>query len=355
VWESITGDSAYPRAVVIRCFLVLLASLAFATSGAAAASREPGPSRVALVVLENREYDEVIGNPEAPYLNHLAARGALATNYFGVSHPSLPNYLALLGGSTFEISENCTECVASGPNLATQLSRAGISWRAYMGGMPYPCYTGSSYGAYAKRHDPFMYFPTITSRPDHCANVVPDERLTADLDRQSLPTFSWLSPDLCLDAHDCKLGAADYHLYLLLPRLIHQLGPHGLLIVTFDEGLSESGCCERGHGGWVATILVGPDVPHGKLLRLPSDHYSLLASLEDHYGLPRLREALDAAPLAPALFAAGSQPSPRSARGRLPLDLGLDLREEGRDALDMLAAGAGAELGQLAALLAEGG
>jgi hypothetical protein len=286
--------------VAIRCCLALVAFLAFATSGAAAASRERDLSRVALVVLENREYDEVIGNPEAPYLNHLAARGALATNYFGVSHPSLPNYLALLGGSTFEITENCTECIVAGPNLATQLSRAGISWRAYMGGMPYPCYPGDGYGAYAKRHDPFMYFPTITSRPDRCANVVPEERLTAALDRHRLPAFSWLSPDLCHDAHDCKLGAADYHLYVLLPRLIRQLGPHGLLIVTFDEGLSESGCCERGHGGWVATILVGPDVPHGKLVRLPADHYSLLATLEDAFGLSRLRNArgADRLPLA---------------------------------------------------------
>ncbi|HET9154234.1 MAG TPA: alkaline phosphatase family protein [Solirubrobacterales bacterium] len=97
-------------------------------------------------MLENREYEEVLGNPEVPYLQHLAEKGAVATNYYGVSHPSLPNYLALFAGSTFGITEDCTDCVVTGPNLATQLSRAGISWRAYMETMPEPCYSGATFG-----------------------------------------------------------------------------------------------------------------------------------------------------------------------------------------------------------------
>jgi hypothetical protein len=253
-------------------------------------------------VLENREYEEALENPEAPYLEHLAEKGAVATNYYGVSHPSLPNYLALLAGSTFGIAENCTECLASGPNLATQLSRAGISWRAYMEGMPGLCFTGPSSGRYAKRHDPFVYFPSITALPRRCRNVVPETRLAADLDRHRLPTFGWLTPDLCNDGHDCRLGAVDWYLWLLLPRVIHQLGPHGLLVITFDEGLSDAGCCGSAGGGRVATILVGPDVPGGREIRLPSDNYSLLASIEDRFGLQRLGLAALAPPLAPGLF-----------------------------------------------------
>jgi hypothetical protein len=88
-----------------------------------------------------------------------------------------------------------------------------------------------------------------------------------------------------------------------LPRVIHQLGPHGLLVVTFDEGLSDAGCCGQPGGGRIATILVGPDVPRGIEIRRPADHYSLLASLQDHFGLPRLRLARSARPLAPSLFA----------------------------------------------------
>lgn len=253
-------------------------------------------------MLENREYEEVVGNPEAPYLNHLIARGAIATNYYAVDHPSLPNYLALLGGSTFGIEENCTECVVAGPNLATQLSRAGISWRAYMEDAPYPCFTGSSYDRYAKRHNPFVYFPSITALPRRCDNVVPATYLAAALEWHRLPAFAWLTPDLCQDAHDCPLSVADYYLYKLVPRITRQLGPHGLLIVTFDEGLSDAGCCDLPGGGQIATVLVGPDIPRGREISLLADHYSLLASLEDRFGLPRLRLARFARPLAPSLF-----------------------------------------------------
>jgi phosphatidylinositol-3-phosphatase len=252
-----------------------------------------------VIVLENRELDEVIGSPEAPFVNYLAGRGALAVNYYAVSHPSLPNYLALLGGSTFGIAENCSDCLVEGPNLATQLSRAGISWKAYMGGMPSPCYLGDDVGQYAKRHNPFVYFPSITALPKRCARIVPDSELWADLERHRLPAFAWLTPDLCRDAHDCRFDAADYYLSLLVPRLMRQLGPHGLLVLTFDEGTSDSG-----GGGWIATILAGPHVPHGIEISRVANHYSLLGSLEDRFGLPRLGLAVYARALAPALFEA---------------------------------------------------
>lgn len=278
--------------------LLLLA----AGPAAAAAPSPPVPSHTVLIVLENREFDEVVGSPEAPYLNHLARSGALATDYFGVTHPSLPDYLALFAGSTFGIQENCTDCMARGPNLATELSRAGISWRAYMGALPQPCFAGAGYGSYAKRHNPFAYFPSIAAVPERCRRVVPETRLLADLRSRQLPEFSWLTPDLCDDAHDCSLATADAHLASLVPRIVRQLGPHGLLVITFDEGTSDAGCCGLPGGGHVATVLVGPDVPRGAEIRRPANHYSLLAALEDRFGVPRLRLARSAPPLAPALF-----------------------------------------------------
>jgi hypothetical protein len=314
VWESIIGnrdESAYPREIVARLrFLPLLAALLALAAPVAAAASGPGvdpahalrSSHLAVIVLENREYEEVVWSPEAPYFNHLIQRGALATNFYGVSHPSLPNYLALLAGDTFGIDENCTDCVVYGPNLATQLSRAGISWRAYMEGMPTPCFTGASSGRYAKRHNPFAYFPSVTALPRRCSRVVPETRLVSDLERHRLPRFLWLTPDLCHDGHDCKFNAADYHLYTLVPRIIRQLGPRGLLIVTFDEGTSDAGCCGSPGGGSIPTVLVGPGVPQGELIPQPANHYSLLASVEDYFGLPRLRKAAFAEPLAPALF-----------------------------------------------------
>lgn len=283
-----------------RCRLALAVAAISIAAGALAAPRPAlaaARAHVVVIVLENREYDEVAANPAAPFLNQLAARGALATNYHAVTHPSLPNYLALLGGSTFGIGDDCTECEATGDNLALQLSRAGISWRAYMGGLPFPCFPGATSGAYAKRHNPFMYFPSIAEDPGRCARVVPQTRLDADLRRGSLAAFSWLSPDLCDDGHDCGIATADQKLASLVPRITRRLGPHGLLVVSFDEGTSDAGCCGDPGGGRVFTVLAGPDVRHGVRLRAAYDHYSLLAGLEDAFGLPRLHQARGARPL----------------------------------------------------------
>ena len=277
--------------------LALLALIAATAPGGASGRAEPPASHVVLIVLENHEYDQVVGNPEAPYLNRLARRGTLATNYYAVAHPSLPNYLALLGGSTFGIAENCTECAARGANLPSQLSRTGISWRAYMEDLPYPCFGGSEAGEYVKRHDPFMYFPSIADNPSRCRQVVPASRLSADLRRHSLPSFAWLSPGLCNDAHNCGIAVADTHLSRLVPRIARQLGPHGILVVSFDEGTTSAGCCGAAGGGHVVTVAIGPGVPRGRLLARPYDSYSLLAGIEDAFGLPRLRRARQADPL----------------------------------------------------------
>ncbi len=280
-----------------RLALAVAVISALTCAVAAPASLAAPRSHLVVIVLENHEFDEVANNPDASFLNRLAARGALATAHHAITHPSLPNYLALLGGSTFGISDNCTDCEARGDNLALQLSRAGISWRAYMGGLPHPCFPGASSGDYAKRHDPFMYFPSIAKSPGRCAQVVPQTRLDADLRRRSLAAFSWLSPDLCDDAHDCGIARADRKLAALAPRITRQLGPHGLLLITFDEGSSDAGCCGRPGGGRVFTVLVGPDVRRGGRLRGAFDHYSLLAGIEDAFGLPRLRHARGADPL----------------------------------------------------------
>jgi len=281
--------------MAIRAWLLATFALLALGAGPIAASadapRTRAPSRVFLIVLENHEYDAVAGNPEAPYINGLATRGALSTNYHAVAHPSLPNYLALLGGSTFGIAENCTECAFPGSNLALQLSRGGIPWRAYMEGMPHPCFRGAEAGDYVKRHNPFMYFPSIATVPQRCRQVVPASRLAADLRDRSLPAFAWLSPGLCNDAHNCDIATADRFVARLAPRIERQLGAHGLLIVTFDEGTTSAGCCGVAGGGQVMTVVVGPGVPRGVQLARPFDHYSLLAGLEQRFGLPRLRAA----------------------------------------------------------------
>jgi hypothetical protein len=263
------------------------------SSAGTSASRSPAHrvSTAALIVLENRELGEVIGSPAAPFINRLARHGALAQRYFAVSHPSLPNYLALLGGSTFGIASDCAACSARGPSLASQLSRAGIPWRAYMEGLPHACFRGEGAGVYVRRHDPFMYFPSIAEAPRRCSRVVPEWRLGTDIRRRRLPPFAWIEPGLCHGGHDCPIDVVDAYLARLVPPLLRSLGPRGFLVVTFDEGKSYRGPRGSRGGGRVATIVAGPRARRGARLSGPYDHYSLLATFEDALGLPRLRAA----------------------------------------------------------------
>jgi len=259
----------------------------------------PTRARVAVIVMENEEYGSVIGSSSAPYVNGLAYHYALATNMYAVSHPSLPNYLALTGGSTFGISSDCTDCSVHASSIVDQLARAGVSWRAYMEGLPHPCFTGPSAGDYAKKHDPFVYYTPVTSNPARCAGVVPMDRLSADERAGSLPRFAWITPNLCHDMHDCSVATGDRFLRGLVPPLLRALGPHGLLVLTWDEGSSDNGCCRLASGGHVATILAGGAARAGAKLRTPVDHYSVLQTIEDVLGLPRLRGA--ACPCTPSL------------------------------------------------------
>ncbi|MDQ2939391.1 MAG: alkaline phosphatase family protein [Actinomycetota bacterium] len=259
-----------------------------------AAEQSDAGSHVFVIVLENHEFGQVIGNGQAPYINRLAQRGTLAMRYFAISHPSLPNYLAIVGGSTFGIHSDCTDCSARGPNLALQLDGAGISWRAYMQAMPSICYPGAEAGRYAKKHNPFVYFPSIRDDPQRCANVVPGSRLGGDLASGNLATFSWITPDLCQDGHDCGIATSDRYLKGLVPRLLATLGPSGFLVLTFDEGVTDRGCCGVARGGRVATILIGPGVRGGLRVGKAYDHYSLMRTLEDVFSLPRIRKAAGA-------------------------------------------------------------
>jgi len=110
---------------------------------------------------------------------------------------------ALLAGDPLGIESDCTECQAHGATVVDQLEHARIGWRAYMEGMPAPCYAGASAGGYAKKHDPFMYFSQIASNPARCGRVVPLTALTGDLRGGALPAFAWITPNLCDDGHDC--------------------------------------------------------------------------------------------------------------------------------------------------------
>lgn len=264
------------------------------------------PAHVAVIVMENEEYGGVLGAPAAPFINSLARQYAVATRMYAVSHPSLPNYLALTGGSTFGFSSDCGNCVVNATGLPDQLQAAGISWKAYMENLPGPCFKGEQSGDYARKHDPFVYYTPVARTPAPCSHVVPLMQLRADERAGTLPRFIWITPNLCHDMHDCSVATGDRFLSGLVPGLLAALGSHGVLFLTWDEGSSGSGCCSVAAGGHVATVVAGPGARPGARLATPTDHYSVLQAIEDLLGLPRLRyAACDCTPSLRPLLAAG--------------------------------------------------
>ncbi|MHB1998891.1 MAG: alkaline phosphatase family protein [Solirubrobacteraceae bacterium] len=300
---------------------IVVSCMALAACGSAASGTEtvgrPLSSHAAarsershffLIMLENRELGEVIGKHTAPYIEALAKQGTLATSYDAITHPSLPNYIALLAGSPLGIASDCTECEAHGSNLVDQLEAAHISWGAYMQGLPHPCYAGAEAGSYAKKHDPFMYFASIRSNPARCRRVVPYAQLRLELRLGSLPAFGWITPNLCNDGHNCANAAPNSFLKQLVPTLLAHLGKEGVLAITWDEGTTNHSCCSKAAGGTVPLILLGPKVRRGYDLSTAADSYSLLMLIEKSFGLPALRgAACGCTPSLDAAFA-GSRP-----------------------------------------------
>jgi phosphatidylinositol-3-phosphatase len=249
-----------------------------------------GPaSRIAVIVLENKEDDQIVGRAGTPYLNALARRSAVAADYYAITHPSLPNYLALTGGSTFGFSgSDCGTCSVSHRNLIDQLEAARISWKVYAEDMPSTCSTKITAGEYVRRHDPFLYYRDVAANFKRCQFVVPTTVLTRDLATHALPRFVWLVPNICHDMHSCGTYRGDLYLRAIVPRLLAELGPTGLLFITFDEGATDRGCCGVAKGGHILTLVAGPGARAGARSMTPYDHYSLLRTIEDLWGLPRL-------------------------------------------------------------------
>jgi phosphatidylinositol-3-phosphatase len=259
----------------------------------------PAFSHVFVIVMENQEYGSIIGNSAAPYINSLAHSYGLASQYFAISHPSLPNYLSLTAGSTFGITSDCTTCFVNASNLPDQIEAGGRTWRAYMEGMPSPCFVGDAY-PYMQKHDPFIYFDDIRTNSTRCsAGVVPFSQFTSDLNGGSVPNFVWITPDMCHDMHDCSINQGDAWLQSVVPTILQSAAwqQGGALFITWDEGTTSAGCCGAA-GGQVATLVVSPNVTAGLLSSTAETHYSLLRTIEQAWGLAGLRNAASAAAMA---------------------------------------------------------
>lgn len=259
----------------------------------------PAFNTIIVVVLENKEYGAVAGNPQMPYFQSLVAANTLLTQHYAVTHPSLPNYLALISGDTFGIRSDCEDCFVNAPSLPDLIEASGRTWKTYQEDMPSPCFLGSR-GDYAQKHNPFVYFNSVRQNAGRCStDVVPLSNLNADLAAGVLPNFIFITPNLCNDAHDCPLATADDWLKEWLPRVIAPLDAAGkpyLLILTWDEGQGDHSCCglPEQAGGRIATVLVSPQARSGFRDETPYSHYSILKTISVAWGLPLLGHAADA-------------------------------------------------------------
>jgi len=259
-----------------------------------------------MIVFENHELDTVMGNRLMPEFNQLASKNTLLTQYYAITHPSLPNYLALFGGDTFKITSDCENCFINADNLADQIESSGRSWKAYFQDMPRSCFVSDT-ATYVQKHNPFMYFDSIRLNPTRCdRSVVPFPQLETDLSAGNLPDFAYIMPNSCVSTDDiysdpdCNLSLADEWLGGVIGMLMDYLNPRAasepyLIILTWDEGQGSHTCCglPAQAGGRVATVLDSPLAKSGFRDDTPYTHYSLLKTIETAWGLPLLGHAAD--------------------------------------------------------------
>lgn len=259
----------------------------------------PNFDHIVIIMFENEEFGSVIGKRLMPGYNKLAREHTLLTQYYAIRHPSLPNYIALIGGDTFGIDSNCNNCFVDAPSLPDLIEASGRTWKTYQEDMPKPCFLGDTL-IYAQKHNPFIYFNPIRLDATRCQrSIVPMTALQADIESGSLPNFIFITPNLCNDAHDCTLDIADAWLTQLLGRLIPALDTASqsyLLVMLFEEGQGNHSCCglPAEAGGRVPVVLYSPLAKNGFEDATPYTHYSLLKTIAASWGLPLLGHAADA-------------------------------------------------------------
>lgn len=256
--------------------LIAAAAAAVMLTDPLSAARTAGVPRLThtvLIVFENHERSDILASGAAPTFEHLASTYAQATADYAVAHPSLPNYLALVSGSTHGVTSDCTDCPQSGQTIGSQLSKRRLPWAAYAEGYP-------SSIRFAKKHLPFLYFAGGAS------HVLPLQRINP----RKLPAYALVIPDLCNDMHDCSVETGDHWLRNFIAPLLTVKDT--AIFIVFDEGTSNAG-----GGGNVALIIVGTAVRRHSVFKAPTSHYGLLRTIETALGLPLLGHARSATPL----------------------------------------------------------
>ena len=278
------------RVVAVGATAALLGASVLLTTGAAAKQPQPAraatprPDHVVVVMLENKRYDAVIGHPKAPWMSALATQNANMTRFYAETHPSQPNYLALFSGSTQRVTDNnCPHDLGPRPNLGRQLIDAGYTFIGYSEDLPSVGFRGCTHRGYVRRHNPWVNFSNLPGKANQPYTAFPK-------DYSRLPTVSFVIPNLCHDMHDCPKERADAWLKKQFAPYVAWAARHNsLLIISFDEDNKT----DRNH---IPTIIAGAGVRPGQYATRV-DHYHLLRTIQQMYGLAPLGTASQRAPI----------------------------------------------------------
>ena len=257
-----------------------LGPVAVLALGACAGPAPAATRNVFVIVMENQAPAVAL---QGPFLASLAAHHGVATDYHGITHPSVPNYLAMVSGQTWGVTDDSYHALPP-DDLGHQLTSAGVPWRAYMEGLgPQGCLDSPL--PYDPGHNPFAFFG------GGCPpNVVPLTELQADLDQGAM-RFYWITPDRCHDTHDCSVAQGDAWLQQTVPSILSSKAftSGGVLFLTYDED-------DGSAGNRVVMVVITNEGVH-RTSAVDYNHYSLLATIEDLMGVGRLANAQDATPM----------------------------------------------------------
>jgi hypothetical protein len=268
--------------------LAVLAASTFVSIGsgsapAVAAAGVPRPDHVVVAVFENKKANSILGSSQAPYINSLANAGAKFTQSFAIEHPSEPNYLDLFSGANQGVTDDSCPHTFGTANEGAQLIAAGLSFTGYSEDLPSAGSTVCTSGGYARKHNPWVNFSNVPAASNQPFSAFPT-------DFTQLPTVSWVVPNLCNDMHDCTVATGDAWLQNHLDAYAQWAKTHNsLLIVTFDED-------DGSAGNNIATLFYGQQVKTGTYTE-HVDHFDMLRTLEDMYGLPYAGAAATSTPI----------------------------------------------------------
>jgi phosphatidylinositol-3-phosphatase len=312
--------------IVILALMALVTPSVFAQRANDNSSISPF-KHVFVIMMENTSFASLIGNPNAPWINRAAKTYGFANNYTGVTHPSQPNYIAATSGSLNGVSSDATTTI-NVPNIVDQLEAHDKTWKAYMqslfaGGNTDKLASSAGNQLYERKHDPFVSYLDVQSNPDRMENVVALERFYDDLANNTVPDYSWISPDQCHDMHgraatpadpcdftqvQSLIATGDAFLRATVNRIMASRAWTGnsAIFITWDESdfpfSDVSGCCDApagAGGGHVVTLVISHGEDEHIISNDAFNHYSMLATIERAWKLGCLGFTCDTANVKP--------------------------------------------------------